>query len=62
MVQVVAVHDRCQALVAVGVPASLLEETDFGELVRAGAETGPDAAAEITRRAAAVLAALPSPP
>jgi V/A-type H+-transporting ATPase subunit A len=59
---VLAVHDRCQALVAVGVPASLLEETDFGELVRAGAETGPDAAAEITRRAAAVLAALPSPP
>jgi V/A-type H+/Na+-transporting ATPase subunit A len=38
---VLAVIDRCQATVAAGVPAPLIEELDFGPLIRAREESGP---------------------
>lgn len=39
---VLSVIDRCDALIGSGVPAARIEETDFGELLRAAQETGPD--------------------
>lgn len=39
---VLAVIDRCDALVGSGVPAARIEEADFGDLLRAAQETGPD--------------------
>jgi V/A-type H+-transporting ATPase subunit A len=39
---VLAVVDRCDALVDSGVPAAAVEQVDFGPLVRARDETGPD--------------------
>jgi V/A-type H+-transporting ATPase subunit A len=39
---VLAVVDRCEALVNSGVPAASIEELDFGPLIRARDETGPD--------------------
>ncbi|GAB2856348.1 V-type ATP synthase subunit A [Nocardioides pacificus] len=39
---VLTVVDRCDALIASGVPATRIEETDFADLVRAAGETGPD--------------------
>jgi V/A-type H+-transporting ATPase subunit A len=39
---VLTVVDRCQALVESGVPATAIEELDFGPLVRAREECGPD--------------------
>ena len=48
---VLAVIDRCQATVAAGVPASLVEELDFGPLIRAREASGPhDTAAARDRR------------
>lgn len=38
---VLAVIDRCQVTVAAGVPATLVEELDFGPLIRAREESGP---------------------
>ncbi len=38
---VLAVVDRAQATVAVGVPAPLVEELDFGPLIRAREDSGP---------------------
>jgi V/A-type H+-transporting ATPase subunit A len=55
---VLAVVDRCDALVASGVPAARLEETDFGELLRAAQETGPEDDAGVQSRAETVLARL----
>ena len=39
---VLAVIDRCDALIDSGVPAATIEETDFGSLLRAAQETGPE--------------------
>jgi V/A-type H+-transporting ATPase subunit A len=39
---VLAVIDRCEALVDSGVPATSIEELDFGPLIRARDETAPD--------------------
>jgi len=39
---VLTVIDRCDALIGAGVPAARIEETDFGDLLRAAQETGPD--------------------
>ncbi len=39
---VLTVVDRCDALIGSGVPAARIEETDFGDLVRAAGETGPE--------------------
>jgi V/A-type H+-transporting ATPase subunit A len=55
---VLAVVDRCQALAAAGVPASTLEEVDFGPLVRARDDCGPDEAEAVAERLAQVLARL----
>ena len=55
---VLAVHDRCQALVDAGVPASVIEEVDWGPLVRARDETDPDDVAGVEEHRDAVLAAL----
>jgi V/A-type H+-transporting ATPase subunit A len=55
---VLAVHDRCQALVDAGVPASVIEEVDWGPLVRARDEPDPDDAAGVEEHRDAVLTAL----
>jgi V/A-type H+-transporting ATPase subunit A len=55
---VLAVHDRCQELVEGGVLASLIEEVDWGPLVRARDETGPQDVAGVQVRRDAVLADL----
>ncbi|MCU0301740.1 MAG: V-type ATP synthase subunit A [Candidatus Nanopelagicales bacterium] len=55
---VLAVHDRCRALVDHGVLASVIEEVDWGPLVRARDETAPGDAAGVDERRAAVLATL----
>ncbi len=47
---VLAVHDRCLALVERGVLASIIEEIDWGPLVRARDETGPDDVAGVDAR------------
>lgn len=39
---VLSVVDRCDALLARGVPAAAIEEADFAPLLRAREETGPD--------------------
>jgi len=39
---VLAIHDRCLSLVDGGLPASTVEEVDFGAVTRARDETGPD--------------------
>ena len=39
---VLDVIERCEALVDSGVPATSIEELDFGPLIRARDETGPD--------------------
>lgn len=58
---VLAVHDRAQALVRDGRPATLLEAAGYAPLLRAGAELGPDDAAGVTARRDQVLAALERP-
>ncbi|HUO39174.1 MAG TPA: ATPase, partial [Mycobacterium sp.] len=48
---VLAVIDTCRDMVAAGVPAQLIEETDFGPLVRARDDSGPaDTALAAQRR------------
>ncbi|WP_381560579.1 V-type ATP synthase subunit A [Streptomyces eurythermus] len=55
---VLAVTDRCQELVDSGVPAASVEEVDFGPLLRAREDTGPQDAAGVTARRDALLARL----
>jgi V/A-type H+-transporting ATPase subunit A len=55
---VLAVVDRCRQLVGSGTPAGVVEELDFGPLLRAREETGPDDAPGVALRADAMLAAL----
>ena len=55
---VLAVVDRCQALVAAEVPAATLEELDFGPLVRARDEGGPDDVDAVAKRRDEVLTRL----
>jgi V/A-type H+-transporting ATPase subunit A len=52
---VLAVVDRCLALVGHGVLAATLEEVDFGPLVRARDETGPGEVDGVRQRRDAVL-------
>jgi V/A-type H+-transporting ATPase subunit A len=52
---VLAVIDRCLALVEQGVLAATLEEVDFGPLVRARDETGPGDVDGVYERRDAVL-------
>jgi V/A-type H+-transporting ATPase subunit A len=53
---VLAVHDRCLALVEGGLPASAIEEIDLSAVIRARDETGPDDDAGVTRLRDEVLA------
>ncbi len=53
---VLAVHDRCLALVDGGLPASVVEEFDLTAVTRARDETGPDDAAGVVRLRDEVLA------
>ncbi len=55
---VLSVVDRCQELVGAGVSASVLEEVDFGPLLRAPEETGPADADAVRRHGQAMLAVL----
>jgi V/A-type H+-transporting ATPase subunit A len=55
---VLAVVDRCEALVGAGVPAARIEEVDFGDLLRAAEETGPDDVRGVLDHQDAVLARL----
>ncbi len=55
---VLAVVDRCDRLVRAGVPPSRVEEADFGPLLRAREECGPDGADEVRHRSIAALARL----
>jgi len=59
---VLVVHDRCQELVAKGVPATLIEEVDFGTLVRARDETAPGAVSAVEQCRDGVLSSLPQAP
>jgi V/A-type H+-transporting ATPase subunit A len=52
---VLTVVDRCQALVDSGVPATAIEELDFGPLLRAREECGPDDVDGCRRHQAAML-------
>lgn len=47
---VLAVIDTCRELVAAGVAAQLIEETDFGKLIRARDDSGPDDTAVVVER------------
>ncbi len=55
---VLAVIDRCDALIGSGVPAARIEEIDFGDLLRAAQETGPHDATGIQERQETVVALL----
>jgi V/A-type H+-transporting ATPase subunit A len=55
---VLAVVDRCQQLVESGVQATTVEEVDFGPLVRARNDTGPDDVEGVTKLRDDVLAGL----
>ncbi|MFJ7176004.1 V-type ATP synthase subunit A [Streptomyces massasporeus] len=55
---VLAVADRCRELVDAGVPAASVEEVDFGPLLRAREDAGPQDAAAVAARRDAVLARL----
>ena len=55
---VLSVHDRCQDLVHDGVLASLIEEVDWGRLVRAREDTDPDDVRGVQSRRDEVLARL----
>ncbi|MFE9644504.1 V-type ATP synthase subunit A [Streptomyces sp. NPDC006365] len=55
---VLAVADRCRELVDSGVPAASVEEVDFGPLLRAREDTGPQDAAGVAARRDAMLARL----
>jgi V/A-type H+/Na+-transporting ATPase subunit A len=53
-----ALHDRCLALVERGVPAERIEQADLSEAVRARELTPPDGAAEVAALGERVLARL----
>ena len=55
---VLTVIDRCDELVGSGVPAAMIEETDFGDLLRAAQETGPDEVVGVQRRLDVMLTRL----
>ena len=55
---VLDVVDTCQVLVERGVPASVIERHDFGPVLRAREDVGPDDAAAVTERRVAVLGEL----
>ena len=55
---VFVVADRCEALVGTGVPASTVEDLDFGPLVRAREETGADDVEGVQRLRDVVLTRL----
>ncbi|MFZ5869269.1 MAG: V-type ATP synthase subunit A [Actinomycetota bacterium] len=55
---VLTVVDRCQTLVDSGVPATSIEVLDFGPLVRAREEAGPDDAAGVRKHGETMLARL----
>jgi V/A-type H+/Na+-transporting ATPase subunit A len=55
---VLAIHDRCLSLVEGGVLASLIEEVDWGPIVRARDETDSQDAAGVQSRRDVMLAAL----
>ncbi|MER6622893.1 V-type ATP synthase subunit A [Streptomyces sp. NPDC000931] len=55
---VLAVADRCHELVDSGVPAASVEQLDFGPLLRAREDTGPQDAGGVTARRDAMLARL----
>jgi V/A-type H+/Na+-transporting ATPase subunit A len=55
---VLAVVDRCEALVASGTPAAAIEELDFSPVLRAREEVGPADAAGVHRRRETMLARL----
>jgi V/A-type H+-transporting ATPase subunit A len=55
---VLEVSDRCQDLVAAGMPAGTVEQADFSPLVRAREETGPGDAAGVGQHRKAILATL----
>ena len=58
---VLAVVDRCQALVAAGTAAATVEELDFSPVLRAREEVGPADVAGVARHRDAMLARLESP-
>ena len=55
---VLSVIDRCQDVVASGVPATVVEELDFGPLLRAAEESGPDDTRLARQRRDAMLAVI----
>lgn len=55
---VLDVVDACQHLIERGVPATLVERADFGPVLRAREETGPDDAGAVASRRDAALGAL----
>ncbi|WP_201845237.1 V-type ATP synthase subunit A [Myceligenerans indicum] len=55
---VLTVVDRCQEVVASGTPATVVEELDFGPLIRAREESGPQDTTAAARRRDAMLARL----
>jgi V/A-type H+-transporting ATPase subunit A len=58
---VFAVLERCEELVAGGLPATAIEEADFSALIRAREETGSDDVEAVRARLGTVLAALEPP-
>ncbi|MER6310200.1 V-type ATP synthase subunit A [Streptomyces sp. NPDC001657] len=55
---VLAVVERCRELIDAGVPAAVVEETDFGPLLRTREDVGPQDAAGVAARRDTVLARL----
>lgn len=55
---VLDVVDACQRIVEGGVPATVVEQFDFGPVLRAREELGPDDAAGVARRREEVIAGL----
>ncbi|MGB9224305.1 V-type ATP synthase subunit A [Mycobacterium sp.] len=55
---VLAVIDTCRELVAGGLAAQLIEETDFGKLIRARDDSGPDDTAVVVERRDQIIATL----
>ena len=55
---VLAVIDTCRELVADGVAAQVIEETDFGPLIRARDDSGSDATAVVVQRRDQILETL----
>ena len=55
---VLAIDDRCEALIASNVPASSIEELDLSGVVRVRDEVAPDDVDGVRRRAGEVLASL----